>query len=501
MKNENAEEVEIDIVGSSTFGRYPKISLSKTYNMFISENWLVNYPGFKKKVEDIVPDGEGRGIFNSVRGGFLVVVISSSVYRINSNLVPVFIGSVATTTGDVYMDENLASQICIVDGENAYIYNYTSPGSFTVQTLTYIGNTIFPNYVCYHNSFFLFGNSPRSINSSNWYAFEPDKGTVTPPVAPDPTKIVFNSQFSIQTKPDVALVVTRLPGKGNNVLVLGSSVGEIWTQVGGLENYRRVQSFNIDNGIVSTETVAASENLVCWLSQNENLDISIMITDGTSTKRISTDGIDYVLSTIKFPLQSTGFFHREGGHLFYQLTFYNDADNLSLVYDFAEEKFFHVSDQNLDYHPARQIVFFNGVTYFISLDDGSIYSMSTDLLTYNYDIVPNSSGSEIPRIRICKTLRKKNSERFRVGSFTFFIEQGVNDYSSSNPIAPRVDMSFSKNGNQSFGSIVSKPINEVGHYRNQMTWSRIGQANEFTIQLEFWGFQRFVCSNGTAEIY
>lgn len=504
MQTNKGEEVQVNVVGSSTFGRYPKISLEKTYNMFISENWLINYPGFKKKLEDIVPNGEGRGIFNSIRGGFLLAVIDSSVYQIGNNFTPLLVGSIATKTGDVYIDENLASQICIVDGENAYIYDYMSPSpAVTPQTLTYIGNQIFPNYVCYHNSFFLFGNSPRSINSSNWYAYEPDHGDpdALPPVPADPTKIVRNTQFSLQTKPDVALVVTRLPGKGNNVLVLGSTVAEVWTQVGGLENYRRIQSFNIDNGIVSTPTVSASEEIVCWLAQNENLDVSIMVTDGSSTKRISTDGIDYVLSNIKFPAQSTAFFHREGGHLFYQITFYNAADNLSLVYDFDEGKFFHVSDQNLNYHPAREIVFFLGEIYFISLDDGSIYEMSTDFVTYNYDILPHSTGEEIPRIRICKTLRKNNSDRFRVGKFTFWIEQGVNDYSRPNPIIPRVDMSFSKDGNQSFSSIISKPLNEVGKRRNQITEWRMGQANEFTIQLSFLGMQSFVCTGGTAEIY
>lgn len=45
------QQVPVNVVGSSTFGRYPKISLETTYNMFISDDWLVNYAGFQKVVD------------------------------------------------------------------------------------------------------------------------------------------------------------------------------------------------------------------------------------------------------------------------------------------------------------------------------------------------------------------------------------------------------------------------------------------------------------------
>jgi len=521
-----AEEVPVNVVGSSTFGRYPKISLEKTYNMFISDEWLINYAGFKKQVE-VLPSGEGRALFRSVRGGFLIAVESSTVYRLETNLAPIFIGQIDTNSGDVYMDENLTNQICIVDGESAWIYNYVTH-TFTKQTLMFLGNVITPNYVSYHNTFFLISSAIDSINSQNWYAFERDTDST----------IKFNTQFTLQTKPDTALAVLRLPGRGNNVLVLGSTVGEVWTQVGGTENYRRVQSFNIDSGVVAVSTIAASDELVCWLSQNENNAPCIMVTDGGSTKRISTDGIDYLLSTIKFPDQSTAFFYRQDGHLFYQLTFYNPADNLTLIHDFSTSLFFHVSDEDLNYHPARQVVYFNEDTFFISLNDASIYRMNNSLVTYDYETAVTSIGEEIPRIRICKSIRKKDSSIFRVGMFTFWLEQGVNTNFVVNPDdlicqgllitqegdgfiltqggdqilaqdgicavdanRPRVDMSFSKNGNQSFSNSVGRPLNPAGKYRNQIRWWRMGQANEFTIQLRFWGFQRFVAQDGIAEVY
>jgi hypothetical protein len=485
-------EIPVDVVGSSTFGRYPTISLSQTYNMYITDNWMCNYAGFARQV-NLLQGGIGRGLFNSIRGGFMISVISSSVFRLSAELNQIFIGNIQSTQGAVFIDENLANQICIVDGQSAYIYNYID-NTLTRQTLTIPAAlatpsfVMIPGYVCYHNTFFLFGSSPSSPFPQTWAAFVPATADT----------IVFNtgSAFLLQTKPDVALMVKRLPGKGNNVIVLGSTVAEVWTQVGGIENYRRIQSFNIDNGIVSVSTLAANDEYVCWLSQNESNSPSIMVTDGGKTDKISSDGIDYLLSTLIHPEQSTAFFYRQDGHLFYQLTFYNNEDNLTLIYDFTTQKFFHASDENLNYYPARKNIFFDEAIYFVSINDGGLYIMDTNFLTYNYGTAP---GNEIPRIRICNTIRKPNSDRFRVGQFTFTMEQGV---LSSPPIEPsRVDMTISKNGALSFGNVVSRPLNFPGRYQNQIIWERLGQANAFTIKLSFVGFQRFIVAGGVAECF
>lgn len=526
MEVDKSEQIPINVVGSSIFGRYPKISLEKTYNMFISDNWLVNYAGFKK-MQQILKQGEGRGLFHSIRGNFMLVVVSGVVYKLEANLIPQFIGNIDTSFGEVFMDENLNSQICIVDGQSAWIYNYEA-SLFTKQALTFLGNPIIPNDVCYHNTFFLIASAPQSINAQNWYAFQFNTADT----------IALNTQFSLQTKPDNALSVRRLPGHGNNVLVLGSTVGEVWTQVGGLENYRRLQSFNIDSGTVSVSTIAANEEFIVWLAQNENNAPSIIVSDGSSARRISTDGIDFLLQTITKPEQSMAFLFRQDGHLFYQFTFFNPADNLSLIYDFTTDKFFHVSDEDLNYHPARKVVYFNKNTYFISLNEPSIFQMDTQFTTYNYNIDDDLLGEVIPRIRICKSIRRDDSQIFRLGMFTFWIEQGVDDtwllattglQCSGNLISengqfnlitesgdqivsedavclpnleiPGVDLSFSKNGNQSFSNIVRRNLNTRGNYRNQIRWTHwLGQANEFTFQLRFWGFQRFIAENGTAEI-
>ena len=250
----NSQKAEVKIVGGSTFGRYRKISSEKTYNMFISDGWLINTAGYQK-VAEILSFGEGRVIYNSSRGKFLLVVINSFVYTLNEGLSPLFIGRLSTDNGPVYVDENLNSQICIVDGVNAYIYNYSIPTpGLTVQTGL---GTLVPGYVEYHNTFFLFGNASKTVNGAAWYAYQYATPTTIVQATP--------GQFALQTKPDYALAVLRIPGQSANVLVIGSIVSEIWTQIGGTQNYRRANTISIDYGCVSVvskpETRSTGEHI------------------------------------------------------------------------------------------------------------------------------------------------------------------------------------------------------------------------------------------------
>lgn len=583
MGTSKSQQVPVNVRGSSVFGVYPKISSEITINMFQSDGWMINYAGYKS-IAETNGAGTGRGFFRSIRGGFMVAVIGSQVYTIDSSLNAqpvqggINAGKLDTSSGEVFLDENLSKQICIVDGVKAYILSYDSNGNFTLtpQTLTRdntnIGTPIIPGYVCYHNSFFLIASALTSQDNQNWYVFS----------RKDDTHIQLNiplagSTFPIQTKPDSAIAVRRIPGKGNNVIVFGKAVCEVWAQVGGALNYQRVQSYNIDSGCISVSTISASEEYVCWLAQNENNNASITVSNGSSTQIISTDGIDHLLDSLVNPSQSTAFFYRQDGHLFYHLTFFDPRDNLTLVYDFDDKLFYNASDENNNYYPARQVVFFGTHQYFISLNDSKIFEMGEQFTTYKYTQLADDVGFIIPRIRICKAIRKEDSSTFRAGMFTFWIEQGLDTQFKSYPIAdskyivtqqgkntrveirddklitesasnatvvcngvlvmeqstpdnvipiitelgdtmlaefgvcyntntdyfyqPRVDMSFSKNGNQSFSNIVSRGLNPLGTYRNQIRWHQMGQANELTIQLRFWGFSRLVVNDGIAEIY
>lgn len=536
-----SQELPINVVGSSTFGRYNRISTERTYNMMISttdkEQWLTNFAGYQRAIE-IFAVGEGRGIFASVRGNLMIVVVNSAVYRINPDLTVVFIGVITTATGEVSIDENLSSQIAICDGANVYIYNWTLPPNLTVQNL--LGQV--PSFVSFHNSFFNIGSGITSPNPQSWtsWAFNTN------------TTIQLISTQAIQTKPDIALAVLRIPSQAANVLVLGQSVCEIFTGVGGTQNYRRVNTINVDYGCISVSTIDSSDSYIAWLGANEKNQPVIMVYSGQGAAPISSDGIDHLMDTISFPQESTASFRKVDGHLIYQLTFYNPADNITLFYDFNLQKFFDATDQFMNYHPARNFAFFNGQSYFVSLNNGSIYQESTDITVYNENLpgapVNNALIYVIPRTRITENIEADDTDRFRINRFVMPIEQGndpgfsdlsinplnlitedpfnpaddqlitenglgaipiVNEQAGAGgpgnpyviPYQARVDMSISIDGGISWSNVVSRGLRAIGKRKNILTWNRLGAANIVTFRLNFYSTFRVVVNNAQMEIY
>ena len=532
----DSEEIPVRIVGSSVFGRYPTVSVERTYNMFMTtsgdgeEVWLANFAGYQAVIEYFQSTNEGRGLSHSVRGGFLIAVVGAAVFRSNTITgIPTQIGTLSTTTGEVFMDENLSSQICIVDGQNAYIYNYNT-ATFAVATLNNSSGGSFnpadlqPNYVTYQNTYFVFGNALETNAGSQWFIFQQD-------IADSPTSLVWVQTLTLQTKPDFAKAALRIPGKGNNLLVFGTTVAEIWTNVGGLQVYQRNASINIDFGCISVSTIAANEEVIAWLGINEKSSPALMAMKGGNAERIPTDGLDYLLDTVQFPSQSTAFFYRQDGHLFYVLTFTNAADNFSIMYDFTLNKLYDITDWDFSYFPARQVAYFDNQLYFISRKDGNLYEMGSDITTYDLQADADNIY-EIPRVRLTNTFRFERPEKFKIKLFTFVIESGTTPDAYNTPVCfgyildefnnaiiytedglpilmeggycytnkPRVDLTISKDGGINFSNAVSYYLKATGNFKNQPRFAQLGFAQQITYQLRFHGTGRFVVKNGVMEI-
>jgi hypothetical protein len=558
---------QIAIVGSSTFSRFAKISAAYTQNLFESDEWLISYPGYKKTLAPMAP-GPGRGLFHSTRSNALVWVVGANVYVVNSNLSVslVEVGDVPlkSETGEVFMAENLNSQVAIVDGVNAYILTLTPPYSLYIQTdgALAANGGLLPKYVAFHDTYFAFGNGNTTAYGAQWFIYS--FNTISSP--PNNALITQTEQLELQTKPDYAQAVVPIPGQANNVLVMGTTVSEIQQNVGGLEYYRRNQSVNIDYGCLSVATIARSDNFIVWLAVNEDNSPVITMFSGQQTKAISTDGIDYILGRLQFPQQSTAMFYREIGHLFYQITFYNHADNLTLCYDFTTEKFINLTDHAELHHPALDMVYFNLQTYFLNLQNGGIYAISTDIsyidentASVGSDLYDTSLVYVIPRTRITNSIRLPTTGRFRVNSLVFMIEQGndanfteldllstypnlmvtentflpqpnspiitesgnymVGEAINTTPAIdgpselaqylppvtiiyrPRVDLTISNDDGITWSNTVSRYMNPVGQRKNIMTFENMGASNDFTLKLRFWSLASIVVGNGDMELY
>jgi hypothetical protein len=514
-------EVPVNVVGSSVFGRYPKISSEKTYNMIISDDWLVPYAGYKK-VTSAIKGLEGRAIFTSTSYNHMFVVVENYVYQVNSAFIATKIGELETFNGDVYIDENDAHQVAFCDKKNLYIFDYVA-STFTKVDLSDSGIPWTPLYISFQDGYFI---APVS-GEPQWRLSALNDGTSWP----------YDSQHvgQLQTKPDLVQACIRLPGKGNHLFVMGNNVTELWVDVGfALFPYQRTSAFNIDYGCINSATIACGDSFVVWLGINEKSGPGILCSDGSQVEQISTDGINFKLAHLAHPEQSSAFLFKQDGHLLYQITFHDKADNFSLVYDFNTKKFFNLSDPNMNYHIARKVTFFNNNYFFVSFNDGNVYKLDT-----NYT---DSDGAITPRIRICKSVRLPDASQFLVQQFSLTLEEGITDTSPDTKVftgfrlleneetedyrlledgfkrllengtsglpeldssanTPRIDLTTSQDGGASFGNSYGIALNKIGYRKNRFTVFNLGYYNDFTLQLRFWGPGRFVIGDGIASIY
>lgn len=131
----NYKEIPLNVVGSSTFGRYPKVNSEYTWNMMMSQEWLINYIGYKIGInsEEFGEGVKGRAIYTSVKLNEMIAVIGRRVYTIELTFSKLQkkittytvnqIGEIETSRGPVFISENNKPQIVISDNDAIYVYD------------------------------------------------------------------------------------------------------------------------------------------------------------------------------------------------------------------------------------------------------------------------------------------------------------------------------------------------------------------------------------------
>lgn len=534
------QEVPLAIVGGNKFGRYPKISNEATWNFIVSDGWLVPYAGYKN-ILTLNQKKAGRGIYTSFVNQAIYAVIGSAVYRIiissiiingrhQLELDPAYpngIFNLTTDEDDVYISENNGNEICITDGVNVYVYNYVTKA---VSSSTTVGvNFSFPftnpGYISFQNQRLIIA----CTNSTNWVLSASNDATSWSNTAP--------FVGSLQSKPDFCQAAVPMPGGANNILIFGRNVIEMWQDYGLAKfPYQRNSSFDIDYGCLNPATIAHLKNYVVWLGVNENSGPVLMAFKGNDFESITTDGIDYQLSNLEFPEDCTGFLYQQDGHVIYQFTF--PKDNISYAYDFETKLFFSVSDEDLNFHIAREVVYFNNTYYFVSLSHGNLFQFDT---TFTYAQYNNDDLQPIPRIRITAPLRLPSQRYYVCKSLGFTVENGQpNRITTTSVYTPngttidtensfiiccengngliieavnptpvsvyqtaseRIGLAISRDGGVTYGSFWEQDMNPTGHYMSRFIFQALGHANDSSYQIRFNGYSRFVVTDGIVEIY
>jgi hypothetical protein len=392
------------------------------------------------------------------------------------------------------MDENEAGQIAICDNNSLYVYDYVN-NRFDKPI---IPNGFIPSYVQYHQGYFIVANKGGhtwmlSALNDGFNYFWGDGGA---PVV-----------GSLQTYSDRCIAVRRSPSHANMIYVMGSNLVEIWNLTGSaLFPYTRVSSVNMEYGVLSYETLDSMVDFTAWLGSNSKSKPIICYTTGTELKFFpQEDGIKNLIDQLIHPEICCAYFIECFGHILYHITWYHKQDNISLILDFTHMKIYTATREDNKFFPARQCRKLGNDYYFVSLIDGGLYKFSPSLSTYDYGLGANNQPQifEIPRIRICKTIRYPGrKERFVAAYCEFLLDQGNDpDAHGDFNYQPKVTLCSSKDGGKNFGTPVPYYVNNIGHRRNRINWFGLGAQNELTPQLRFYGMNKFTASDGVVGVY
>lgn len=474
------QSIPIGIVGGTNFARYDKITNEKTVNMMVTTanevKCLVDNSGYCKDIS-FLSGLQPRALYVSVRLNQMIAVIGRYVYAIDAQLHYQEIGVLSTFTGPVYITENLASQIGIVDNLALYVYNYS------VFTFTRIDiPDVTPAYISFLDTYFIITDSNRNF----WQISNSDDGTTY-----NALMVAF-----LQTAPDELQAVVPL---SRTLWVMGKKISELWNDnptgynASGIGNpvsfpFQRNNSLAINYGVLSVPSICVGFNMLVWLAYNAVSGPTIVYTEGGQVKDLSSDGLDYLLkNVIEFPEQSYATMRQENGHIIYQITFYNPDDNLSIQYDFSSKLWTNCTDENQNFHIMKELVYFNNNQYFINFDQNNpgLYLLDAQLTSYD--------GAEIPRIRVCPPIRFQD-KKFVIKEVELVMEQGENSSSRY------VDLSLSKDGGERFGNWNRYEMLPVGYRKGQVHFRNLGLANDLRLQFMFLSHDRFVVLDGTARM-
>lgn len=530
---QNVQELPLKMVGGNQYGRYKKISNEETFNFIVSDDALVPYAGYKAIA--LIGSGLiGRGLWSSSAGNIMLGIWGNLVFALNSSLIASDpIGTLATSTGDVFISENNNKEICITDKEYVYVYNWSTgvfysnqPGAANPIVWEHTSGN--PGYISYQNGYLIIALE----GTQEWVLSGANKATIW---KTNDAGVSFVGEW--QNKPSFVIAAVPTPGGGNNMLLLGQNGASTWQFTGAtLFPYQRNSGNSIDYGCANASSIAAMGNITAWVATSDLAGPTIMYFDGAGINQISTDGINYQLANLDYPNDCTGFLFRQDGHVIYQFTFVKD--NLSFAYDFNTKLFFTITDPDLNYHPARQVVFFNNEYYFVSLNGSNLYRFGTQYTDAILSVIDDSEAYEIPRIRITPPFRLPSQRYFIVKSLGFTIENGqpntittsrvsaidnnlatedlfslltengnsiTTETTNALPVyetrSEAVDLSISRDGGESFGSSLRLEMNNVGKRKSRFIFQRLGQCNDFTAQIRFTGYKRFVCFEGQIEVY
>lgn len=442
--------MEIDFIGGAYSGKSTNINAQTCENFYVSMDKmggksvlsLIGTPGSKIFFES-GGDGECRGLIEWE--GSLYAVIKSTLWKIDQLGAGSNVGTLETTTGQVFLAGGL-DYMALTDGSTGY---YRTAGASSLTTITDADFPTAPTSIAYLNGRFIVTRG----NTDEFYISASE----------DPSSWAGLDFASAEDQPDDALV-----GISHNreYWIIGERTAQAF--VGSANTAFPIMPVSgavSPTGTRAPRSVAAGPEGLFFLSHLNQ----VVARNGYAFQPISTEQIDYHIAQYGDTSDAVGFTYTQEGHSFYVITFPGAAAKATWAYDVTTGLWARRSTGTMRRRYLAQCgINIWGKAYIGGYDDGNIYEL--DLNTYT------DNGETIVSERTCQTIHSgRKFIAFHDLEIEFEAGVGLVTGQGSNPQAM---LQWSNDGGHTWSNEHWVSIGAIGNYTARAIWRRLGIARQ-----------------------
>lgn len=459
MKEMAGELIQINLAQESYQSRSSLSSCTRLYNMY-AENTLATSP---LKAPALFNTANPNfwldlGIYNDIYGfvemnSYLYVVCGVKLYKIDINKTTTLLGELGTSPGIVQMTEN---------GLQVTILTHTGTAYYYTESTSTFGQITSPNYylsssLCTIDGYTIFSK----IDSGQFFMSDLRDTTVYPATY-------------VATAEAVSDNIVRLVAYNNQLYIFGTASVEVWQSTGvGDPPFQRINSAFFQQGINARGSVVVDVSGIYFLG-NDGIFYRVA---AYSPERISTFGIEEIISKMVITSDCIALIYSQAGHKFISWNFIDE--NKTIVVDITtglwheRGNFSNNGSHQVRWHPLFAINF-NHLVITNGHDSGKLYYLDPN----KYD----DDGQEV-LAEVITSLVFKNYNNFTINNLVLVIDSGVGLENPSQGWDPMMMMAFSIDGGLTWIDRSPQPMGKIGKYRQRINWLNLGTAREFIIRL------------------
>ena len=444
--------MELSLFGSGLFGKSSNVTSQSRVNCYIEKQ-----PGDDRSSVAIYGT-PGLSLFTSMgsvcrglyqQGDYLYVVCSGTFYQINNAGTATARGTIATTSGRVYMSDN-GTQLMLTDGVDGYIFN------FGTLAFTQITDADYPDAatVTWMDGYFII-NKP---NTNQFYISASYDGLVWDAL----------DYASAESNPDNIILVFV---DNSNLYLFGTISTEFWSNTGALDfPFARISGGATEWGCAAINSVVKYDNSVAFIAKNRMGEVMIARMDGYTPKKISTPELDYIINSYTAVDDASAFSYLLGGHPLLQINF--PSAGASWLYDGLSNVWTQLTGYGVTRPRAEMGINYLNKTIVIDYENGNIYQLDSSVYTDNGDPI---------ELELISRHLSNDDARLIVSKLQIDMETGVG-LTSGQGSNPQIMLSVSKDGGHEYGNEQWCSMGAIGNYKHRAIWRRLGVGDDWTFK-------------------